>query len=114
MRHNLAGREPIEQVADRGQMLFDGRRRERLLLPLDPRRDMQRPHSSNRCHTGRRAPSQETCGSVHIRGSRAWVADVRREKINEPNARLIARSHDQRRYSNAAAYRKLRRGSSLK
>jgi hypothetical protein len=37
----LAGNQPIEQRADRGQMLFDRRLRHRFLQALDVSRDMQ-------------------------------------------------------------------------
>ena len=40
-RHDLAGDQPVEEVADRRKLLLDGGSRKLAALPLDPARHMQ-------------------------------------------------------------------------
>jgi hypothetical protein len=64
VRHDLADHEPVEEVTYGGQVLLDGRRRQRLCLQLDPGGHVQRLHSSNRRHTRLRAPGEKLTNGV--------------------------------------------------
>jgi len=55
-RQRLAGHQPVEQMAQRGEALLDARRRKRLRLLLDPGGNVQRLHGCDRRHTAIRAP----------------------------------------------------------
>jgi hypothetical protein len=49
-RHHPAGHQPVEQVADRGEPLFDAWRGELARAGLDPGGDVHRLHSADRWH----------------------------------------------------------------
>jgi hypothetical protein len=85
-RHHLAGDEPIEQVADRGEPLLDARRRELARASLDPRGDVHWLHGADRRHAGARAPGQEFIGGAGVGPARVRVADVGGEELEEAHA----------------------------
>ena len=82
-RHHLAGHQPVEQVADRGQALLDGRRGELARLRLDPGRDVQRPHGSERRHAMRLAPGEELGHGAAVGAAGVRVADRGGEELEE-------------------------------
>ena len=58
-RHDLAGHQPVEQVADRGEALLDGRRGSLAAELLDVGGDVQRLHVGDRRDAGALAPGQK-------------------------------------------------------
>jgi hypothetical protein len=58
-RHDLAGDEPVEQMADRGEPLLDARRGQLARPGLDPSRDMHRLDGGDRGQADARAPGQK-------------------------------------------------------
>jgi hypothetical protein len=82
-RHDLAGHQPVEQMAQRGQALLDGRGRMFLLLHLDPGGDMQRLHRGDRLHTDALAPRDEVGSGAAVSASGVRVADVGREEFEK-------------------------------
>ena len=58
-RHDLAGDQPVEQVADRGEALLHGGGRALAAELLDVGGDMQRLHVGDRRDAGRLAPGQK-------------------------------------------------------
>ena len=95
-RHHLAGDEPIEQVADRGEPLLDARRRELARASLDPRGDVHWLHGADRRHAGARAPGQEFIGGAGVGPARVRVADVGGKEFEEAHAGALAGGSDQR------------------
>ena len=85
-RHDLAGHQPIEQVADRGELLLDGRRRHLAGLRLDPGRDVQRRDLRQRRHAGVGAPGQKLRDGAAVGAPRVRVADVGGEEFEEADA----------------------------
>lgn len=90
VRHDLASDEPVEQVADRGQPLLDGRCRRPLRLQFDPRGDMQRLYGRNRRYASTGAPGEEVAGRARIRAARVRIADRRREELKKADASPLA------------------------
>lgn len=66
MRHDLANHQPIEQVANGGQVLLDRGCRQRLRLQFHPGRHVQRLHGGNRRHTRLRALGEKLAYGVRI------------------------------------------------
>jgi hypothetical protein len=62
----MAAHEPVEQHADRGQMLLDGRRRDLGLKILDEGGDMERLHRREFLDALAGAPDSEAPRGVHI------------------------------------------------
>jgi hypothetical protein len=93
--------EPVEQAADRRELLLDGRRRGRPGLPFDPRGHVQRLHRGERAHAGG-APYQEIPGRPRVRAPRVQVAERRGEELEEAHTGTIARRDYQRRRGHAA------------
>jgi hypothetical protein len=91
-RYDLAGHQPIEQVADRGEPLLDTRRGKLACAGLDPGGDMHRLDGADRRDAGGRAPGKEVIGGARIGPARVRVADVRREEFEEAHARTLAGS----------------------
>jgi hypothetical protein len=98
VRHDLAGDEPVEQVADRGQLLLDGRRRRRLGLQLDPRGHVQRLYLNERWHASAGAPPQKIPRRPRVRTPRVRIANRRREEFQEADAGPLAGRRDQGRH----------------
>ncbi len=94
VRHDLAGDEPVEQVADRRELLLDGRRRRRLRLQFDLGRHMQRLHDGNRRHAGAGASREKVTGRASIRTPCMRVAGRRREELEESHAGPLASGGD--------------------
>jgi hypothetical protein len=94
-RHHLAGHQPVEQVADRGEPLLDARRGEFARPGLDPRRDVHWLDGSDRRHTGARAPGQKFLRGAGISPTRVRVAEVGREEFEEAHASMIAGRGDE-------------------
>jgi hypothetical protein len=95
-RHNLAGDQPIEQMADCGEPLLDARCRELARAGLDPCRDMYRLHRGDRGHAGGGAPRQEFVCRAGIGPARVRVADVSGEEFEEAHAGALAGGDDER------------------
>ena len=96
-RHHLAGHQPVEQVADRGQALLDGRRGELARLRLDPGRDVQRPHGGERRHAMALAPGEEVAHGAAVGPARVRVADRGGEELEETQPRSVASGGNKRR-----------------
>jgi ribosomal protein S18 acetylase RimI-like enzyme len=79
----VAGDQPIEQMADRGEPLLDARRGELTRAGLDPGRDMHRLHGRNRRHARIRAPAEKFLRGAGIGPARVRVADVCGEEFEE-------------------------------
>jgi hypothetical protein len=95
MRHDLADQEPVEEISDGGQVLFDGRRGQRLRLQLDLGSDMQRLNSNDRHDARLCAPSHKTSARVRIRAPGVRVEDFRCEKFQTADAGALTRdSHN--------------------
>ena len=93
-RHDLAGDEPVKQVADRGEPLLDARRCELARASLDPRRDVHRaaqPRSTARP----RSRTKKFFGGTDIGPARVRVADVGREEFKETHAGALAGGVDE-------------------
>ena len=82
-RHDLARHKPVEQMADRGEALFDRRRRSRAAELLDIGGDMQRLHVGDRRDAGRLAPGQEFPRGDRVGAPGVPVADLGREEFQE-------------------------------
>ena len=89
-RHDLARHQPVEQVTDRGEALFDGRRGSLTAELLDVGRDMQRPHVDDRGDAGALAPGQKFPRRLRIGAARILVADVGGEEFEEAGLRAIS------------------------
>jgi len=92
--HDLAGDEPIEQMPDRGEPLFDARRGQFARGRLDPRRDVHRLDGGDRRHAGARAPAEKFIGGAGIGPARVRVADVGGEEFEEAHAGTLAGGGD--------------------
>jgi len=78
--NDLLDDEPVEKPAQRGQVLLDGGRRQR--LGFDISGDVQRPDGSQ-VQAVFLAPAEELRGSLHIGRARVFVTDSRREEFQE-------------------------------
>jgi hypothetical protein len=76
-RHDLTRHQPVEQVADGRELLFDGGGGAGPRLPLDPGRHMQGLHGADRHHAGRRAPVEKDPDGMDIGAPSVGVADRR-------------------------------------
>jgi hypothetical protein len=97
--HDLAGDQPVEQMADRGQVLLHARRRHLAHPQLDPRRHMQRLNFREGIDARFLAPRQKICRGSRVRAPRVRIADLGCEELEKPRARALARMRDQRRQS---------------
>ena len=96
-RHHLAGHQPVEQVADGGELLLDRGRGNLARLRFDPGRDMQRLHGYERWHAMHLAPGQKLGHGTAVGPAGVLVADRRGEELEETPLRLIAGRGDERR-----------------
>jgi hypothetical protein len=96
-RHDLAGNQPIEQVADRGKPLLDARRGQLARRHLDPRRDMHRLDIGDRRHPDARAPGQEFLRSAEVGPARVRIANVGGKEFEEAHRGALADGCDERR-----------------
>ncbi len=62
-------------MANRGQPLLDGRRGQRLRLPLDPGGHVQRLHRGDRRHAATGAPGEKLADRVRVRAACVRVAN---------------------------------------
>ena len=96
-RHHLAHYQPVEQVADGGELLLDRRCRQRRGLELDPGRDVQRLYRSDRRHHVRLAPGQEVRHGAGIGAARVRVPNGGGEELEEADAGAVTGRGDDRR-----------------
>ena len=94
-RHDLAGDQPVEQVAQRGEPLLHGRRGVASRLLLDPGRDMQRLDGGDAGHGRLGAPRQEIRHGAAIGAARVRVADGGGEEFQEAHRGVFAGGGDQ-------------------
>ena len=80
---NMSRHQPVEEHANRGQVLLDRRRREFVLQVVDEGGDMERLDLGELVNFFGCAPFGETTGGVDIGSSRMRVVDLRREKLEE-------------------------------
>jgi hypothetical protein len=81
----MSGHKPVEEHADRRQVLLDGGRRELVLQIVNESRDMERLDLRELVKVFGSAPVGKAAGRVNVGSSRMSVVDLRREKL-----RLIA------------------------
>lgn len=92
---HLAGDQPVEEVADCGELLLDGGRGNHLPLRLDPGGHVQRLHCGEGRRSGRFAPGEKlACGS-HVSPPRVAVPNVGGEELDESNPCSLIRLDDQ-------------------
>ena len=104
-RQDLADHQPVEQHADGGQPLLDGRRRKLASEVLDPGGDVHR-FDVKQTKAGLVAPIEEfTCGAV-IGFAGVRVADVGGEEFDEAAAGMRAARGDHRWYHSPAETRR--------
>jgi hypothetical protein len=94
-RQDLAHHKPIEQVVDRGEALFDARRRHDAHLRLDPGRDMQRRNICERRHAGIGAPTEEFSDGAAVGAAGVRIADVGGEEFQKTDAGVVTGGGDQ-------------------
>ena len=94
-RDHLTRHQPIEQVLQRGQLLFHRRRGKLSRLHLDPRRDVERLHPRDRRHLVVITPRQKLRRRAAVGAARVRVADVRREEFQKAHAGTVAGSSNQ-------------------
>ena len=95
-RDHLADHQPVEQMAERGELLFDGRRGDFPAQGFNPGGDMERLHGGERTHAVRLAPGEEFRDGPPVGFAGIAVADVRGEEIDEAPRRGLAAGGDQR------------------
>jgi hypothetical protein len=101
--HDLAGDEPIEQHADRREVLLDRRLRHRFLQAFDVGRDVQRLDSRQLADTPPVAPDEKQFHGAVISGPRILIPDRRGEKFEEAPSGRVAGIGDDPRHQEAAA-----------
>jgi hypothetical protein len=70
---DLAGDEPVEQVADRGEALLDARCGKLARTGLDPGGDMHRLHGADRRHAHACTPVEKFLRGPGIGPTRVWM-----------------------------------------
>ena len=93
--NDLLDHEPVEQAAQRRQMLLDGRGGERLAFDIGG--DMQRPDGGE-LQLILLAPAEELRRRLHVSRTRVLVADRGREEFEEVLAGFVAGIGDDGRY----------------
>ena len=100
---DLAGDQPVEQHADRGQVLLDRRLRHRVLQVLDIGRHMQRLDIGNAADAMPVAPGEKIANRPVVSHAGVLVADGGGEEFQEPARRLVAGVGDDARHHDAVA-----------
>jgi|SRR5271165_2115486 len=80
---HVAGDKPVEQNAERGQVLLDGRRRNHGLQVLDESGDMERLDAGKLIDVFAAAPGGEAPGGVHIGSAGVIVVDLAGEEFQD-------------------------------
>ena len=102
-RDDLAGDQPVEQHAYRGEVLLDRRLLKILAERLDIGGDMQRLDIGDFADLVLVAPGEEPTAGPVIRHARILVPDRRGEEFQEPARRLVAGVGDDARHDNPVA-----------
>ena len=100
---DLAGDQPVEQHADGGQVLLDGRLLEILAQRLDIGGDMQRLDIGDLADLVLVAPGEEPAAGPVIGRAGVLVADGRGEEFEEAARGVVAGGGDRRRHDDAVA-----------
>ena len=103
---DLADDQPVEQHADRGEVLLDGRLGGRGLQRLDIGGDVDRLDVDELDDAVLLEPGEEMAGGPVIGHPGVLVADVGGEEFEEPARRMIAGIGDRRRHGERAAQRR--------
>jgi len=82
----VSGHQPIEEHADRGQVLFDGRLRVRAAELLDVGGDVHRRHPRQIPETPHLTPVGESLDGFEVGAAGVLVADVDSEEFPEASA----------------------------
>src|SRR3546814_1675305 len=80
-RHDMARHQPVEQVAHAGELLLDAGRGQLAPQRLDPGRDVERLHASERGNAARLVPGQEVARRARIGAARMRIADGDGEEL---------------------------------
>ena len=94
---DVAGHQPVEEHAERGQVLLDRRRRELALQILDEGGDVERLHVGEFVDALLRAPSGEAARGVHIGLAGMVVVDLGGEEFEDALCRLRRGREERRR-----------------
>ena len=89
-RDNLTRHKPVEQMPDRGEALFDGRRGSFAAKLLDIGGDVQRLHVVDRGDAGALAPGQKFPRRLRIGAARVLIADVGGEEFQKADLGALA------------------------
>ena len=95
---NLADDQPVEQHADRREVLLDGRRAVAAAENLDVGGDVMRAHRRERRDVLGVEPGEERAHGDGVGGAGVRVADVGGEEIEKPQAGVLAGVGDQSRH----------------
>ena len=102
---HLADDQPIEQHADRGQVLLDGRRLIAARQDLDIGRDVVGADRAELADVVLVEPGEEAAHGDGIGRARVRVADVGGEEVDEPQRGALAGGGDHRRHQHRAGCR---------
>lgn len=102
-REHLAGDQPVEEHADRGEVLLDGRPRARLAGFLHPSGDMHGLHVSEVVEAVAPAPGRELARGLKVGAAGMVVGDVGGEEL--PEAALRAGIREEKRGGSGRAER---------
>src|SRR5260221_14275084 len=94
--NNMPGHQPVEEHANRRQVLFYGGWRKLVLQVVHESRDMKRLDLCELVDLFGSAPVGKAAGGVHIGSSGMGVVDLCREKLEEAS-RGFSRRREQRR-----------------
>jgi hypothetical protein len=94
---DMIDNEPVEQHADRGQVLLDGRRRDLGLKILDERGDMERLHRREFIDALAGAPGSEAPVGVHIGAAGMVIVDLASEEFQDALCSLRRGREERRR-----------------
>ena len=100
---DLAGDQPVEQHADRGQVLLDRRLRHRVLQVLDIGRHMQRLDVGDAANAVPVAPAEKVANRPVVSHAGVLVADGGGEELKEPACGVVAGVGDDARHHDAVA-----------
>jgi hypothetical protein len=94
---DVTGHQPVEQHAERGQVLLDRRRRKLSLQVLDKGGDVKRFNAGELGDAAGLAPMREAAGGIQVRQARVLVIDLGGEEFKDAPGGLRRRRKKRRR-----------------